>query len=100
MKRGYQKGTPDIIILNPNKEYNGFAIELKTPNGNGVLSENQRIYIKNLEIINYKTLISNNYDNIILNLCNYFQTVRTKCLECNKMFSKKRYEKHNLVCDL
>lgn len=41
IQRGYQKGTPDIIILNPNRDYNGFAIELKTPNGNGVLSENQ-----------------------------------------------------------
>lgn len=45
IQRGYQKGTPDIIILNPNRDYNGFAIELKTPNGNGVLSENQKQYI-------------------------------------------------------
>jgi hypothetical protein len=30
-KKGYMKGTTDLIILNPNKYYNGIAIEFKSP---------------------------------------------------------------------
>jgi hypothetical protein len=33
IRMGYQKGTPDLIILEPCGGYHGFQIELKTPTG-------------------------------------------------------------------
>ena len=43
---GNQKGSPDLIIQNFHKMYSGFAIEFKAPNGNGVLSDNQRMMLR------------------------------------------------------
>jgi hypothetical protein len=37
--KGYLGGQPDIIITNPMNGYTGFAIELKTPKGKGVIRE-------------------------------------------------------------
>ena len=37
-KKGYLRGSPDLIINNLHKHYNGFAIEFQNPNGKGVLS--------------------------------------------------------------
>ena len=37
-RKGYLRGSPDLIINNLHKHYTGFAIELKSPKGNGVLS--------------------------------------------------------------
>ena len=36
---GYLKGSPDLIIQNLHKHFNGFAIEFKSPTGKGVLSK-------------------------------------------------------------
>ena len=46
--KGYKGGQPDIL-LNYHTKYKGLAIEFKTPNGRGVVSENQENYMKNLE---------------------------------------------------
>ena len=35
-KKGYLCGSPDLILLNLHKHYNGFVIECKSPNGKGV----------------------------------------------------------------
>lgn len=37
-KKGYLSGTPDLIIMNKTRKYDGFLIELKTPKGNGKIS--------------------------------------------------------------
>ena len=37
-KKGYLRGSPDLIINNLHKHYTGFCIEFKSPKGNGVLS--------------------------------------------------------------
>ena len=39
-KKGYLRGSPDLII-NLHKNYTGFAIEFKNPNGKGILSYDQ-----------------------------------------------------------
>ncbi len=46
--KGYIGGQPDVVILNSHKTLNGFALELKTPNGNGVLSDKQSAYLTKL----------------------------------------------------
>ena len=44
-KKGYLPGSPDLIINNLHKHYSGFAIEMKSPKGNGVLSPDQSIIL-------------------------------------------------------
>ena len=47
-----------MLILSQTSCHNGFAIELKTPKGDGVLSTKQRHYLDRLRWLNYKTLVS------------------------------------------
>jgi len=84
--KGYRGGQPDLLILNNHKTYRGFAIELKTPKGNGQMSENQQQYMDMLHQNGLKTLVSNNYDEIVVELTKYFQDVRFKCNHCPKAF--------------
>ena len=44
-KKGYLRGSPDLIINNFFKHYSGFAIEFKSPKGNGVLSPDQSMML-------------------------------------------------------
>ena len=44
-KKGYLRGSPDLIINNLHKHYTGFCIEFKSPKGNGVLSPDQSIIL-------------------------------------------------------
>ena len=43
--KGYCSGQPDILILNSHKTYNGFALELKNPNGSGKVPEKNNTVI-------------------------------------------------------
>ena len=36
-RKGYLRGSPDLIINNLHKHYTGFCIEFKSPNSRGVL---------------------------------------------------------------
>ena len=44
-KKGYLHGSFDLIALNLHKHYTGFAIEFKSPKGNGVLSPEQSMML-------------------------------------------------------
>ena len=44
-KKGYLRGSPDLIINNLHKRYTGFCIEMKSPKGNGVLSPDQSMML-------------------------------------------------------
>ena len=88
-RKGYTSGQPDLLILNGHKQYRGLAIELKTPKGNGRLSDNQQDYLANLQIAGWKTIISNDYDEIVTELIKYFEEVRFKCQQCTRAFKTK-----------
>ena len=75
-KKGYLRGSPDIIINNLHKRYTGFAIEFKSPKGNGVLSPDQSMMLRQYQNNGFKTLISNYYDHMIEQLIVYFRDVR------------------------
>jgi prophage antirepressor-like protein len=72
-KKGYTAGQPDIIIADPSNGYTGLAIELKTPRGTGVVSCKQVSVLNRMEKRGYKTLVSNNFIDIILEIHKYFQ---------------------------
>ena len=87
-KKGYQRGTPDIMILNYHKDYNGLFIEFKSPTNNYEVSESQlkmkEKYIKN----NYAFILSNDYDKISKLIHKYMAGVRIPCEYCTKTFRK------------
>ena len=61
-KKGYLRGSPDLIVNNLHKCYSGFAIEMKSPKGNGVLSPDQSMMLRQYQNNGFKTLVSNDYD--------------------------------------
>jgi hypothetical protein len=81
--KGYRGGQPDILLLNDHIDYRGFAIELKTPMNTGRLKENQKLFLNELKLNGYKTLVSNDYDLILFELMEYFKGVRYNCEYCN-----------------
>lgn len=99
--KGYQKGSWDLFIGNMHLKYNGFFIEFKTPKGNGVITEEQKILMKEYEKNNFKVLISNNYDEIIKEIIHYFQNVRVKCIYCTRKFKSEETLNNHLkfICN-
>ena len=85
-KKGYLRGSPDLIINNLHKHYTGFASEFKNPNGKGILSPDQSMMLRQYQNNGFKTLVSNYYDHIIEQLIEYFRDVRIKCPYCSRKF--------------
>ena len=85
-KKGYIRGSPDLIINNLHKHYTGFCIEFKSPKGNGVLSPDQSMMLRQYQNNGFKTLVSNDYDQIIEQIIEYFRDVRIKCSYCPRRF--------------
>ena len=85
-KKGYVRGSPDLIINNLHKHYTGFCIEFNNPKGNGVLSPDQSIILLQYQNNGFKTLVSNDYDHIIEQIIEYFRNVRLLCSYCPRRF--------------
>ena len=85
-KKGYLRGSPDLIINNLHKHYTGFCIEFKSPKGNGVLSPDQSMMLRQYQNNGFKTLVSNDYDQIIEQIIEYFRDVRLLCSHCPRRF--------------
>ena len=85
-KKGYLRGSPYLIINNLHKHYTGFCIEFKSPKGNGVLSSDQSIILLQYQNNGFKTLVSNDYNQIIEQIIGYFRDVRIKCSYCPRRF--------------
>ena len=88
-QKGYTRGQPDILILNKHKRYTGFALELKSPTGWGVLSPDQQKYLERLREAGYLTLVSNEYDEIVVKIGEYFRDIRIYCTRCGRWMSRK-----------
>jgi prophage antirepressor-like protein len=88
-RKGYQRGQPDLLLLNKHKKYTGFALELKSPTGWGVLSPDQQKYLERLREAGYLTLVSNEYDEIVIKVGEYFRDIRIYCTHCGRWMSRK-----------
>ena len=95
-RKGYLRGSPDLIINNLHKHYTGFAIEFKSPKGNGVLSPDQYMMSRQYENNGFKTLVSNEYDHIIQQLIEYFRDVRILCSYCPIRFISSQSLKNHI----
>ena len=95
-KKGYLHGSPDLIINNLHKHYSGFAIEMKTPKGNGILSSNQSMMLQQYQKNGFKILVSNDYDHIIKQIYEYFRDVRILCSYCPRRFISPQSLKNHI----
>ena len=95
-KKGYLRGSPNLIINNLHKHYTGFAIEFKSPKENGVLSPDQSMMLRQYEKNGFKTLVSSDYDHIIKQLIEYFRDVRIKCSYCSRRFVSSQSLKNHI----
>lgn len=94
---GYEAGSFDIIINNLHKKFNGFAIELKSPTGKGIVSERQLTMQKKYEMNNFKTLISNDYNETIFQIIEYMNETRIRCSYCSRKFKNSTSLKSHLT---
>ena len=95
-QKGYKSGFQDIIIYEHNTSYNGFTIEFKSPNGKGVISEKQLDMNEKMQNRGYKTLISDSYDDICIEINKYLSDIRFKCHRCPKKFLLQKTMKEHL----
>ena len=95
-KKGYLRGSPDLVINNLHKHYTGFAIKFKNPNGKGILSPDQCMMLQQYQNKGFKTLISNDYDHIIEQLIEYFRDVRILCSYCPRRFMSSQSLKNHI----
>ena len=65
------------------------AIELKSPIGWGVVSPDQQKFLESLQEAGYKTLVSSDYDEIVVQIREYFREVRSFCAQCGRWAVKK-----------
>ena len=97
-KKGYLRGSPDLIINNLHKHYTGFYIEFKSPKGNGVLSPDQSMMLRQYQNNGFKILVSNDYDQIIEQIIEYFRDVRIKCSHCPRRFISSQSLRNHIEC--
>jgi hypothetical protein len=71
-KKGYTSGQPDLMILDINTNHTGLAIEFKRPNFKYTATENQNKFLDRLKENSYVTLVSNDYDEILKTIVEYF----------------------------
>ena len=89
-KKGYQRGTPDLMILNYHKDYKGLCIEFKSPTNNYNISEDQLKMKKKYRDNDYAFILSNDYDKISKLIHKYMADVRIPCEYCTKAFRSKK----------
>ena len=95
-KKGYLHGSPDLIVNNLHKHYTGFCIEFKSPKGNGVLSPDQSMILLQYNNNGFKTLVSNDYDQIMEQIIEYFRDVRIICSHCPRRFIGSKSLKNHI----
>ena len=88
-KKGYQRGQPDLMILDYHSEYNGLCIEFKSPTNNYCVSESQIKMKEKYRNNDYAFILSNDYDKISKNIHKYMAGVRIPCKYCPKAFCSK-----------
>ena len=91
-RKGYQRGQPDIMLMNRSGQYSGLAIELKSPQGTGVVSVDQHAWMAKLQSRGWYTLISNDYTEVVHVIGRYMSHEKWICSACNHW--TKRVHKH------
>ena len=88
-KKGYQRGQPDLMILDFHKYYKGLCIEFKSPTNNYCVTESQLKMKEKYCENDYAFILSNDYDKISKLIHKYMAGVRIPCEYCTKAFRNK-----------
>ena len=89
-KKGYQRGQPDLMILDYHKYYKGLCIEFKSPTNNYCVTESQLKMKEKYRNNEYAFILSNDYDKISKLIHKYMVGVRIPCEYCTKSFCNKK----------
>ncbi len=89
-RKGYQRGQPDLIVHQRSGNFSGLVIELKTPQGTGVVSPDQRRWLEDMARAGYRTLISNNLDECVQQLNKFMINARVCCGCCGSSFKNSQ----------
>ena len=95
-KKGYLRGSPDLIINNLHKRYTGFCIKFKSPKGNGILSPDQSMILLQYQNNGSETIVRNDFDHIIEQVIEYFRDVIIKCSYCPRRFISSQSLRNNI----
>ena len=85
-KKEYMKGQPDLMVLDCHKDYKGLCIEFKSPTNNYHISKAQYVLMEKYSNNSYKFILSNDYDEICIEVHDYMKGVRLPCKYCIKHF--------------
>ena len=85
-KKGYMKGQPDLMVLDYHKDYKGLCIEFKSPTNNYHISKAQYELMAKYSNNSYKFILSNDYDEICIEVHDYMKGVRLPCKYCIRHF--------------
>ena len=88
-KKGYMRGQPDLMVLDYHKDYKGLCIEFKSPTNNYHISKAQYVLMEKYSNNNYKFILSNDYDEICIEVHDYMKGIRLPCNYCIKHFHNK-----------
>jgi hypothetical protein len=69
---GYVRGFPDLFIYEPNGQFSGLAIEIKTEKG--VASIHQKEWIKKLNDRGYFAAICKGYEHVVKTIDSYLKS--------------------------
>ena len=85
-KKGYMRGQPDLMVLDYHKDYKSLCIEFKLPTYNYHVSKAQYELMKKYSNNSYKFILSNDYDEICIEVHDYMKGIRLLCKYCIKQF--------------
>ena len=98
-KKGYTKGQSDIMLANHSGKWVGLAIELKTPACTGHTSPEQKRFLEKLGDAGWKTVLSNNYDEVCNEIRDYFRGAKVMCRKCGAWLKNCNLQAHLLGHD-
>ena len=97
-RKGYLKGHPDLLIFEKTAEFAGLAIEFKSPGlANAIPDERQEEALSGFRRLGWKTLVSNDYNTIILALSDYIRASQWRCECCHHYFTSDERMKQHLT---
>ena len=89
-KKGYQRGQPDLMVLNNHRDFKGLCIEFKSPTNNYCVTESQLEMKEKYKNNDFAFILSNDYDKISKLIHKYMVGVRIPCEYCTKAFRNKK----------
>jgi len=96
--KGYMKGQPDVLLLNPTRRHCGFALELKHPGVASPQAAPQQLQtLRRLGKLGFATLVSNDYDAVCRSLDAFMAAEAFRCSCCGVLFASDRAIESHLL---